>query len=112
VKQRLAAKQLTLGSWLTMPAPSIAEMMCDAGFEWVTVDLEHSALTIGDAAALIATVSNKGKTPLCRLSSNDPVQIKRVMDAGAHGIIVPMVKNSGDVAAAYQAMHYPPQGIR
>ena len=91
---------------------SIAEIACRAGFDWVCVDLEHSAVTLERAAQLIQIIDRSGSAPLVRLSSNDPVQIKRVMDAGAHGIIVPMVNSQADVAAAHAAMHYPPTGTR
>jgi 2-dehydro-3-deoxyglucarate aldolase len=61
---------------------------------------------------LIRTIDLCGVAPLVRLSSNDPVQIKRVMDAGAEGVIVPMVKTRAEIAAAVDAVHYPPHGSR
>lgn len=112
LRAALASGSPVVGSWLTMPEPAIAEILARAGYAFLTVDLEHSALDLSQAAALIRTAQLAGSTPLVRLSSNDPVQIKRVMDAGAHGIIVPMVKSGADVAAAHAAMHYPPTGVR
>lgn len=105
-------KYPTLGTWLTLPSMAVAEMMTQAGFEWITVDLEHSTLTTKDAEDLIRVIDLAGKVPLVRLSNNDDVLIKRVMDAGAHGIIVPMVKNKADVDRAFQSMHYPTVGFR
>lgn len=105
-------KEVTLGSWITIPNRSIAEIMCNAKFDWLCVDLEHTVTTIEQAGDLIAIIDANNCAPLVRLSSNDPVQIKRVMDAGAHGIIVPMINSKEDVLAAYKAMHYPNKGFR
>src|ERR1019366_10812895 len=88
LKSALRAKKLTLGSWITLAHPAIAEIMAGAGFDWLAVDMEHSVITIREAEELIRVIALSGAAPLVRLSSNDPVQIKRVMDAGAHGIIV------------------------
>lgn len=105
-------KKVSLGTWLTLPSTAVAEIMAQAGFEWITLDLEHSCLSIREAEELIRVIGLEGKIPLVRLSSNDETLIKKVMDAGAHGIIVPMVKTLADVKKAYQSMHYPPTGFR
>ena len=112
LKSRLAEGQVTVGSWLTLAHPAIAEIMSRAGFDWLTVDLEHSVITIREAEEVIRTVELLGVIPLARLSANDPVQIKRVMDAGAHGVIVPMVNSVADAEAAVEAVRYPPMGRR
>jgi len=69
--------------------PAIAEIMAKAGFDWLAVDMEHSVITIREAEELIRVIDLAGVVPLVRLTSNEPDQIKRVMDAGAYGIIVP-----------------------
>ncbi len=76
------------------------------------VDLEHSAIGIDTAGDLIRTIDLCGVSPLVRLTSNDPDQIKRVMDAGAHGIVVPMVNTSAEAARAVAATRYAPAGFR
>jgi len=86
--------------------------MAGAGFDWLTVDLEHSVITIREAEELIRIVALSGVCPLVRLSANDPTQIKRVMDAGAHGVIVPMVNSVSDAHRAVEAVLYPPEGKR
>lgn len=103
---------ISLGSWLTLAHPAIAEIMAKAGFEWLVIDLEHSVITIREAEELIRVVELSGVKPYVRLTANDPKQIKRVMDAGAQGIIVPMVKSLADVEKAANAMFYPPKGTR
>lgn len=112
LKAKLNRNELTIGSWITLAHPGIAEIMAMAGFDWLTVDLEHSVITIREAGELIRVIDLCGVVPLVRLSVNDSVQIKRVMDAGAHGIIVPMVNSAEEAIKAVEAVHYPPQGKR
>ncbi|NIR12665.1 MAG: 2,4-dihydroxyhept-2-ene-1,7-dioic acid aldolase, partial [Desulfobacterales bacterium] len=112
LKSKLAKGQLTLGSWITLAHPAVAEIMSRAGFDWLAVDLEHSVITIREAEELVRLVELSGVSPLVRLSANDPVQIKRVMDAGAHGVIVPMVNSTSDAEKAVKAVRYPPEGTR
>lgn len=112
IKSKLINKELIIGSWITLAHPAIAEIMAKAGFEWLAVDLEHSVITIREAEELIRIIDLCGVAPLVRLSCNDPIQIKRVMDAGAHGIIVPMVNSAVDAERAVAAARYPPLGKR
>jgi len=112
LKAKLKKNELTIGSWITLAHPAIAEIMAKAGFEWLVVDLEHSVITIREAEELIRIIELCGVTPLVRLSANDPVQIKRVMDAGAHGVIVPMVNSVEDAKKTVDAVYYPPIGSR
>jgi len=112
LKSKLARGKLTIGSWITLAHPAVAEIMSRAGFDWLAIDLEHSVITIREAEELIRVVELSGVSPLVRLSANDPVQIKRVMDAGSHGVIVPMVNSVSDAKQAVEAVMYPPQGKR
>jgi 2-dehydro-3-deoxyglucarate aldolase len=110
-KKRLL-ENLSIGSWIQIGHPAIAEIMASAGFDWLAVDLEHSTITLREAEDLIRVIDLKGVVPLVRLSSNNTEQIKRVMDAGAHGIIVPMVNSPADAKAAVAATKYPIAGKR
>ena len=112
LKSKLENNILTVGSWITLAHPAIAEIMSRRGFDWVTVDLEHSVINIREAEELIRVIDLCGNTPLVRLSSNDPVQIKRVMDAGSAGVILPMVRALEDIDKAFSAIHYPSAGAR
>ena len=112
LRSKLKNNLLTVGSWITMAHPAIAEIMSRTGFDWIVVDLEHSVITIREAEELIRVIDLCNSSPLVRLSSNDPVQIKRVMDAGSAGIILPMVRSIEDINKAFLAMHYPSTGIR
>ena len=105
-------EKVSLGSWITLAHPAIAEIMASAGFDWLAVDLEHSVITIREAEEIIRIIDLKGLAPFVRLSSNNSEQIKRVMDAGAHGVIVPMVNSVREAKAAVNAVKYPPIGKR
>ena len=102
----------SFGSWITIPHPSVAELLVRAGFDWLTVDLEHSAITLESAAELIRTIDLAGITPMVRVGSHDANVIKRVMDAGAHGIIASTVNTAEQAAAIVAAVKYPPIGTR
>ena len=108
----LSKNELNIGSWITLAHPAIAEIMSEAGFDWLAIDLEHSVITIREAEELIRVINLCGVTPLVRLTSNDSNQIKRIMDAGSFGVIVPMVKNADDAKKVVDAVRYPPTGSR
>ena len=103
---------ISIGSWITLNHFSIVEIMADAGFDWLCVDLEHSVIDYYEAEILIATIQAKGITPFVRVGHNDESIIKRVLDAGAQGIIVPMVNSKVDAIKVVNAVKYPPQGTR
>jgi len=112
IKKKLKANELTVGSWITIGDPCVAEIMAKAGFDWLVVDMEHSAIGLPQAQQLIRVIELAGCVPLVRLSENNPCYIKRVMDAGAHGVIVPMVNSRQDAVNAVNALRYPPSGTR
>ncbi len=112
LKVKLKERKLTFGSWITIGDPIVTEVMAKSGFEWLTIDMEHSAITLNVAQNLIRTIDLSGCVPLVRVSENNPRLIKRIMDAGAHGIIVPMVNSKKEAEAAVKAVRYPPEGFR
>ena len=112
LKQKLAQHEITIGSWISLAHPGIAEIMANAGFDWLVIDLEHSVITIREAEELIRVIQLKGVTALVRLSANDPILIKRVMDAGADGVIIPMVNSAEEALKAVKSVYYPPYGNR
>jgi len=102
----------TIGSWITLGHFSIAEIMADAGFDWLCVDLEHSVIDYYETEQLIATIEAKGCTPYVRVGGNDALILKRVLDAGAKGVIVPRINSKEDAQKAVGAVKYPPVGVR
>jgi len=112
LKSKMMKNKITIGSWITIGDLSVAEIMANMGFDWLTIDMEHSAITLDKAQALIQIIGLSGVTPLVRVGENDPTLIKRVMDAGSHGVIVPMVNCADDAVRAVKAVKYPPVGTR
>lgn len=112
LKSRLNRSELTIGSWVTLGHSSIAEIMAAAGFDWIVLDMEHSVLELSEVQTLIQVLDGKQCPAIVRLTSNHPDLIKRVMDAGATGIMVPMIKSAADAEAAVNGVYYPPRGQR
>ncbi len=112
LKKRIAAGELTVGSWLSFGYPGVCEVMATAGFDWLVVDMEHTAIDVSQAQQLIQIIDLAGCVPLVRVGENDPLAIKRAMDAGAHGVIVPMVNTVEEARAAASSVRYPPAGTR
>lgn len=112
LKNRLKNNELTLGSWVTIGHPSVVEIMASAGFEWLVIDIEHTSIDLSTAHTLIASIQANGMKALVRVSKNEEVVIKRVLDMGADGIVVPMVKSKADALEAIEYAKYPPVGKR
>jgi len=102
----------TLGSWITLNHPSIAEIMADAGFDWLCIDMEHSVTDYFEAQQLIMAIQSKGLKAFVRVGENNSRIIKRILDAGADGIIVPSVSTRDEAIKAVQSAMYPPFGKR
>lgn len=112
LKQKLKNNKLTLGSWVTIGHPAVIEIMASAGFEWLVIDIEHTSIDLTMVHTLIATIQAQGLKALVRVSKNDEVIIKRILDIGADGIVVPMVKSGEDALEAIGYAKYPPEGKR
>ena len=113
LKKRLTNKVLTIGSWISFGFTQTCEIMArSGGFDWLVIDMEHTAIDFDDCFKLIQLIDNTETVPLVRVGKNDPMLIKRVMDAGAHGVIVPMVNTAEDARKAIDALYYPPIGSR
>lgn len=108
----MISKKVQIGSWVTLNHPSIAEIMADAGFDWLCIDMEHSVIDYADAQSLIMAIQSKGLKAFVRVGSNNSRIIKRVLDAGADGIIVPSVNSEKEARDAVNAVKYPPFGKR
>jgi 2-keto-3-deoxy-L-rhamnonate aldolase RhmA len=102
----------SIGTWLSLPNESVAEIFAKAGYEWVVIDLEHSAININQAEQLIRIIDLAGSKPFVRLSGHSSSQIKRVLDAGAKGILAPMVESKAQIEGIVASCHYPPKGNR
>ncbi len=112
LKQKLIDNELTIGSWVTIGHQSIVEIMASANFEWLTIDMEHSVIEHSVCQNLIAHIQSSKMAALVRVSKNEEVVIKKVMDSGADGVIVPMVNSKEDAEKVVELVKYPPVGKR
>ncbi len=112
LKQKIRNRELTIGSWLTIPHQSIVEIMATAKFDWITIDIEHSAIGMENIMNTIAHIQAAGMKAFVRVYDNDEIVIKRVLDAGADGIIVPMIKSKAEAEKMISSVYYPPKGNR
>ena len=112
LKQKLKNKENTIGSWITIPHQSVIDILAEAGFEWLTIDLEHTSIDYNELQILIGFIQSHGMAALVRVSKNEEVVIKRALDAGADGIIVPMVCTPEEAVMAVEFAKYPPIGKR
>ena len=107
----LKSRRPLLGTLLTLPSPELAEILAAAGFDWLFIDLEHTVLGIREAQAILQAVGDRIPC-LLRLPLNDEIWIKKALDTGPAGIIVPLVNSAEDARRAVQWSKYPPQGRR
>jgi len=112
VRHRLKQGETTFGTWLTLPDPVAARLLATSGFDWITVELEHTPTTFETAALSYAMIAAGGCVPLARVPVNSTENIKRVLDTGAWGVIVPMVNSRAEAEAAVAASRFPPRGRR
>jgi 2-keto-3-deoxy-L-rhamnonate aldolase RhmA len=112
LKAKLSGNILTLGSWLTIPHQSVVEILATAGFEWIVIDMEHSAIDYKEMQNLIGHIQGNGMEALVRVTKNEEVVIKHAMDAGANGVIIPMITTKAEAENAVSYVKYPTSGRR
>jgi 4-hydroxy-2-oxoheptanedioate aldolase len=112
LQERLRAGQHCVNAWLTLPSPFVAETMAQSGWDSLTIDLQHGLQDYATAVALIQAVQRYPVVPLVRIPGNEPGVIGKVLDAGAWGVICPMINTVEEARAFAQACHYPPLGSR
>jgi 2-keto-3-deoxy-L-rhamnonate aldolase RhmA len=112
VRRKLHAGQPTLGCFLGLGSPTVAELMARAGFDWLLIETEHNALDSAEIQHMLMAVNGTDTIPIVRVPSSDPVFIQRALDVGAMGIIVPMTKTEDEARSVVSATRYPPQGTR
>jgi 2-dehydro-3-deoxyglucarate aldolase len=112
IKNKFKQGKVSIGSWMSMAHVSIAEILASAGYDWIVIETEHTAIDVSEVLRLIIAVESSGAVPLVRLAWNDPIQAKAVLDSGAAGVLVPMVNNRSDAEKAVESVKYPPLGSR
>lgn len=106
------AKQKSIGVWLNQADLHHAETLAHLGFDWMCIDLQHGLIDFAHLVQLMPAIAHAPATPLVRVAANQPDQIGKALDAGAHGVIVPMVNTVDDAQRAAAACRYPPHGLR
>jgi 4-hydroxy-2-oxoheptanedioate aldolase len=112
VKQLLRAGKPAVGTWLSLGSVTAARFLARMGFDYLTVDVEHSLVNVETATHMMGAIADAGCVPLARVPSNRHDHIKRVLDNGGFGIVVPMVMSRQEALDAVAACRYPPRGNR
>ncbi|MSQ42043.1 MAG: 2,4-dihydroxyhept-2-ene-1,7-dioic acid aldolase [Dehalococcoidia bacterium] len=106
------AGQQSVGAWLTVNSSFSAEVLAHQGFDWLCIDIQHGLIDYADAVAMLTAISTTATIPFVRVPWNEPATIMKVLDAGAYGVVVPLVNNRAEAERAVAACRYPPRGIR
>jgi len=101
-----------INGWCSMPGAFSAELMASMGWDALTIDTQHGVIGYAEMLAMLQAISTTAATPLVRVSWNQPGEIMRALDAGAYGVICPMINDAAECAAFVQACRYPPEGFR
>jgi 4-hydroxy-2-oxoheptanedioate aldolase len=102
----------TIGGWCSIPSPFSAELMGRSGFDWVCIDTQHGVIGYDQMVPMLQALSITATPAFVRVPWNQPDHIMKALDAGAQGVIVPMVSSAEDARAAVAAAKYPPMGVR
>ena len=112
IRRKLKNNELSIGSWMQIPNSSIAEIMGNAGYDWITVDLEHGSISLSDLPDIFRAIELGNALPLARVAQANPKDCKQALDAGAGGIIVPMIETAKQLESVRDACCWPPAGNR
>ena len=112
LKEKLEKGQPVIGAFTALKDPYATELLSRLGFDWLVLDGEHSPISLDTMQSMMQSMNGSGCTPIVRPQWNDMVIIKRALDIGAHGILVPWVNNREEAEYAVKACKYPPWGLR
>jgi 4-hydroxy-2-oxoheptanedioate aldolase len=112
LKELATAGRPAVNAWLSIPSAYSAEVMGHQGFDSVTVDLQHGMIGFETAVAMLQAISSTSAVPMARVAKNDPALVMQLLDAGAYGIICPMISTVDDARLFVGACRYPPAGQR
>jgi 2-dehydro-3-deoxyglucarate aldolase len=112
IRAKLGSGGHSIGSWMQIPHPSVAEIIGQAGYDWVAVDMEHGAVAVHQLPDLFRALELGNTLPLARIAHGQPKDCKQALDAGAGGIIVPMIESAEQLVAVRDACRWPPAGTR
>ena len=111
LKNKLKNNENNFGTWMQIGHPAISEILSNKGYDWIGIDLEHGEVEISNLPNIFRSF-NKDCCPLVRVSQNDNIEIRKVLDYGASGVIVPLIESKYDVEKMISSCNYPPKGSR
>src|SRR5437016_9492339 len=112
LKQIVAEDGSILNAWLAIANPFSAELMAHQGFDAVTIDLQHGPVDFQAAVGMLAAISTTSAVPMVRVPWNEPILTAKLLDAGAYGVICPMINSKAQAEALVNVCRYPPRGAR
>ncbi|MBW1709528.1 MAG: hypothetical protein JRG97_10685 [Deltaproteobacteria bacterium] len=112
LKEKLKGDKPAIGTFVGLGHPDVTETLSRMGFDWLVIDSEHSPIGFETIQLMLQAMNGTDCTPIVRPSWNDMVTIKRVLDIGAHGVLIPWVNSREDAEYAVRACKYPPEGLR
>lgn len=112
LKEKLNRGEVVIGTFVALGHPDVTERLSVMGFDWLLLDGEHGPLGLETMQVMMQAMRGDTCVPIIRVEWNDPVIIKRALDLGAGGVLIPWVNNKQEAIAAVQACKYPPKGIR
>jgi 4-hydroxy-2-oxoheptanedioate aldolase len=112
VKRAWKEGKVQVGAWLSIPSSFSAEIMAHQGYDWICIDTQHGAMEFDGAFTMLQAISTTDTIPFVRVGWNDPRLIMKYLDAGAYGVVVPMVNNRAEAEAVVRAVRFPPAGQR
>ena len=111
-RKALLERKVSIGSWLQINNATSAEILANAGFEWIAIDIEHTDIDITSLTDLLRAMHGRGAAPVARVATNGIMDIRRALDVGAAGVLVPFVNSAEQARQAVAAAKYPPMGVR
>lgn len=112
VKRITLQGRKTCGAWAQLGSPFTVEILSNAGFDWLMIDMEHSPIDMMTLISMVQAIGSTDTIPFARAPWNDPVVIKRILDTGVMGLLIPYVNSAEEAEMAVKACKYPPEGIR
>jgi 2-dehydro-3-deoxyglucarate aldolase len=112
VRTKLQDGKVSMGSWMQIPNPSVAEIMGDASYDWIAIDMEHGAISISQLPDMIRALDIGSSLPIVRLAQGEAKDCKQALDSGAGGVIVPMIESKEQLAKVRDMCCWPPMGRR
>jgi 2-keto-3-deoxy-L-rhamnonate aldolase RhmA len=112
LRAKIRAQETAYGLWVTMESPAVIEVAAELGLDWVVIDLEHGYLSYEHVANHLRAAKGTDLSVIVRVPSHDLEPTKRVLDLGAHGLVIPLVRSAAEVTKIQQYAYYPPRGER